>query len=61
MKTNTRSNTAFRGFGSPQAMLAAEQIIRDVAQALGKDYLKIMELNMLKTGDVTHYNQLLDD
>lgn len=61
MKTNTRSNTAFRGFGSPQGMFAAEHIIRHVAAALGKDYLEIMQLNMLTTGDTTHYNKLLDD
>lgn len=61
MKTNTRSNTAFRGTGAPQGMFAAEHIIRHVALALGKDYLEIMQFNMLKTGDLTHYNQLLDD
>lgn len=61
MRTNTRSNTAFRGFGAPQGMLAAEHIIRDVAKSLNKDYLEIMKLNILKTGDLTHYNQLLDD
>lgn len=61
MKTHTRSNTAFRGFGSPQSMLAAEQIIRDVARVLNKSYLDIMKINFIRTGDITHYNQLLDD
>lgn len=61
MKTNTRTNTAFRGFGAPQGMLLAEHIIRDVASTLGKDYLEIMAMNIYRTGDVTHLDQLLDD
>ena len=61
LKTNTRSNTAFRGFGSPQAMLTAETIIRDVANAVGKDYLEIMDLNMYQTGQTIHYEQVLTD
>lgn len=40
-KTNLPSNTAFRGFGGPQGMFAAEHIIRDVAQFLGKDVIEI--------------------
>lgn len=42
-------------------MIAAESLIRDVANALDMNYLDVMRKNMLKTGDVTHYNQLLDD
>ncbi|XP_070496874.1 xanthine dehydrogenase-like [Chironomus tepperi] len=61
LQTNTRSNTAFRGFGSPQAMFAAETIIRDVANTVGKDYLEIMELNMYQTGQAMHYKQVLTD
>jgi xanthine dehydrogenase/oxidase len=61
MKTNTRSNTAFRGFGAPQGMLAAEQIIRDVASVVNKSYLDIMKLNFAQTGDVNHFKQLLED
>lgn len=40
-KTNLPSNTAFRGFGGPQGMFAAEHIVRDVARALGKDVTEI--------------------
>lgn len=59
MKSNTRSNTAFRGFGLPQSMMVGENIVRDVARVLGKDYLEVMALNMYQPGDVTHYNQTL--
>lgn len=60
-KTNLPSNTAFRGFGGPQAMLAGEHIIRDVARAVKKDVVEIAELNMYNDGDRTHYTQQLID
>lgn len=59
MQSNTRSNTAFRGFGLPQSMMVGESIVRDVARVLGKDYLDVMALNMYQPGDITHYNQTL--
>ncbi|MBM3609638.1 MAG: xanthine dehydrogenase molybdopterin binding subunit, partial [Alphaproteobacteria bacterium] len=37
LKTNTVSNTAFRGFGGPQGMIAGEAIIDAIARKLGKD------------------------
>ncbi|XP_020282076.1 xanthine dehydrogenase [Pseudomyrmex gracilis] len=58
-KTNLPSNTAFRGFGGPQGMFLAENIIRHVADYLELDVLKVSELNLYKEGDVTHYNQEL--
>ena len=61
MKTNTPSNNAFRGFGIPEGQMVAEHIIRDVANALKMDYMDIMAINMLKTGDKIFYNQLLED
>ncbi|XP_075158749.1 xanthine dehydrogenase-like [Haematobia irritans] len=60
-KTNLPTNVAFRGFGSPQGMFAAEHMIRDVARVLDKDLLEIMTMNFYRNGDRTHYNQLLDD
>ncbi|XP_023299280.2 xanthine dehydrogenase [Lucilia cuprina] len=60
-KTNLPSNTAFRGFGGPQGMFAGEHIIRDIARILNKDYLEIMKLNFYKEGDITHYQQRLDN
>ncbi len=34
-KTHTQSNTAFRGFGGPQGMVAMERVIDEIAHALG--------------------------
>ena len=39
MKTNTVSNTAFRGFGGPQGMMVAERAIDEIAWALKLDPL----------------------
>ncbi|MET1415628.1 xanthine dehydrogenase molybdopterin binding subunit [Roseibium sp. HPY-6] len=45
LRTDTCSNTAFRGFGGPQGMLAAERMIDAIAIRLGKDPLDIRKLN----------------
>jgi len=45
LRTDTCSNTAFRGFGGPQGMLAAERMIDAIAIQLGKDPLEIRKLN----------------
>ncbi|XP_076621123.1 xanthine dehydrogenase rosy isoform X1 [Colletes latitarsis] len=58
-KTNLPSNTAFRGFGGPQGMFAAETIVRHIAEYLKMDSVKVAELNLYKEGDTTHYNQKL--
>ena len=34
-KTNTVSNTAFRGFGGPQGMIGIERVMDEIAQVLG--------------------------
>ncbi|XP_060529120.1 xanthine dehydrogenase isoform X2 [Cylas formicarius] len=60
-KTNLPSNTAFRGFGGPQGMFVAENIIDDIAEYLGISRIIISERNLYKEGDLTHYNQLLED
>ena len=44
-RTNTVSNTAFRGFGAPQGMLCIERIIDEIACHLEKDTLQIRRLN----------------
>lgn len=44
-RTHTQSNTAFRGFGGPQGMVAAERIIDHIASRLGRDPLEIRRLN----------------
>ncbi|CAG9798533.1 unnamed protein product [Chironomus riparius] len=61
MRTNTRSNTAFRGFGAPQAMMVGEHIVRDVAKVLDKDVIDIMDINMYSEGDITHFKQIHTD
>lgn len=58
-KTNLPSNTAFRGFGAPKAMLAAECMIRDIATTINKDYEEVVNINLYEEGDFTHYNQKL--
>lgn len=58
-KTNMPSNTAFRGFGAPQAMLAAETMIRNVADVLGKTYEEVVHTNLYREGNLTHFNQML--
>ncbi|XP_039429165.1 xanthine dehydrogenase [Culex pipiens pallens] len=60
-KTNLPSNTAFRGFGGPQGMLAAETMMHHVARALGRDYVELVELNLYKEGDKTHYNEPIEN
>jgi xanthine dehydrogenase large subunit len=44
-KTNTQSNTAFRGFGGPQGAIAIENILDSIARALGKDALEVSQAN----------------
>ena len=62
-KTNTVSNTAFRGFGGPQGMFAIEYVIDDIARELGKDPLEIRRRNFYGSDErnVTHYKQTVDD
>lgn len=51
-RTNTPSNTAFRGFGGPQSMFIAETWITDIADTLGMTAEKVRELNLFKEGDM---------
>jgi len=44
-RTNLPSNTAFRGFGGPQAVAAMENIIEEIAHCLGMDALAVRRLN----------------
>ncbi len=62
-KTNTVSNTAFRGFGGPQGMVAIEYAIDDIARTLGLDPLDVRRRNFYGVGerDVTQYGQTLED
>ena len=63
VKTHTVSNTAFRGFGGPQGMLAIENIIEQIATAAGLDPLDVRMRNFYSaegSRDVTHYGQQLE-
>ena len=54
VKTNTVSNTAFRGFGGPQGMLAIERVIDAIAWDRGLDPLDVRKANLYGAGrDVT--------
>ena len=61
-KTHTVSNTAFRGFGGPQGMIAAETVMDDIACAVGADPLDIRKRNFYGKNErnVTHYGQTVN-
>jgi xanthine dehydrogenase large subunit len=63
LKTNTQSNTAFRGFGGPQGILGCERWIEHIAYELGKDPLEIRKANFYGTTDrnITPYHQEVED
>ncbi len=62
-KTNTQSNTAFRGFGGPQGAIAIEYMIDNIARKLSKDPLEVRKLNYYGTNErnVTPYGQTVED
>tara|TARA_R110002033_G_scaffold23172_5_gene55050 strand:- start:3428 stop:5746 length:2319 start_codon:yes stop_codon:yes gene_type:complete len=63
MKTNTVSNTAFRGFGGPQGVVAAERMIEEIAYATGRDPLDVRKVNFYGDAgrDLTPYHQQVQD
>ena len=62
MKTNTVSNTAFRGFGGPQGMIAIERVLDDIAWSLGLDPLDVRKANFYGPGrDMTPYGMQITD
>jgi xanthine dehydrogenase large subunit len=62
-KTNTVSDTAFRGFGGPQGMFAIEYVVEEIAQALDKDPLDVRRVNFYGAAprNVTHYSMPVED
>ncbi len=62
-KTNTQSNTAFRGFGGPQGAIAIENILDSIARTLGRDPLDVRKINFYgkETNNVTPYGQVVTD
>ena len=62
-KTNTVSNTAFRGFGGPQGMMGIEDAVDEIARYLVKDPLDVRRVNFYGTKDrnVTPYHMVVED
>jgi xanthine dehydrogenase large subunit len=62
-RTNTVSNTAFRGFGGPQGMMGIECVVDDIARHLGLDPLTVRQRNFYGTGErnVTPYQMTVED
>ncbi|XP_048257190.1 xanthine dehydrogenase/oxidase-like [Haliotis rufescens] len=56
-KTNIPTATAFRGFGSPQAMLVSETLMDAVADVVGKEQHEVRHINLYHEGDLTYYGQ----
>lgn len=65
-RTNTQSNTAFRGFGGPQGALVIEAILDAVARRLGRDPLDVRRANLYDPTpggprSVTPFGQTVED
>ena len=62
-KTHTVSNTAFRGFGGPQGMIAIERVMDAVAAATGLDPLEVRRRNLYggEGRNLTPYHQVVED
>ncbi|PND39659.1 xanthine dehydrogenase molybdopterin binding subunit [Paucibacter aquatile] len=63
-RTNTQSNTAFRGFGGPQGALAVEMILDSIARRLGLDPLLVRQRNFYRDAgerNLTPYGQTVED
>jgi len=62
-KTNTVSNTAFRGYGGPQGMFAIETIMDTIARHLGRPLDQVRRRNFygLEHNNVTPYGMTVED
>lgn len=66
LKTNTVSNTAFRGFGGPQGLVGIERVMDHVAAHLSADPLAVRQVNYYqsykaKAGETTPYHMEVTD
>jgi CO/xanthine dehydrogenase Mo-binding subunit len=59
--TNTPPNGAFRGFGAPQSLFAAELMVEHVAERLGVPSVELRRKWMLRLGDTTATGQKLSE
>jgi len=60
-RTHKTSQTAFRGFGGPQAMVAIEDLLARAAQRLSIPADVIRERNFYRDAQTTHYGQTVAD
>jgi xanthine dehydrogenase large subunit len=62
-KTHTVSNTAFRGFGGPQGMMAIEYVMDEIARHLQKDPLDVRKVNFygIEDRNITPYKMTVED
>jgi xanthine dehydrogenase large subunit len=60
-RTHKTSQTAFRGFGGPQGMLAIEEILDQAARRLSLPPDVVRQRNFYQENDVTHYGQPVKD
>jgi xanthine dehydrogenase large subunit len=56
LKTNTQSNTAFRGFGGPQGIIGIERAIDHIASHLNLDPTKVRTINFYRSGTLVKEN-----
>ena len=64
LRTNTQSNTAFRGFGGPQGILGMEQAMAHLAHAMGSEPAELRRRNFYPAQAPflpTHYGQEVED
>ncbi len=61
LRTHTVPNGAFRGFGAPQVIFAAERHMDRIGRALGLDPLTVRERNVLGPGGQLATGQILKD
>lgn len=61
LATNTPPNGAFRGFGAPQTLFAAELMVEHVAERLGVSSVDLRRRWMLRSGDTTATSQTLTE
>ena len=57
--TNTPPNGAFRGFGAPQTLFAAELHMEKIASRIGVDSVSLRQSHLLRLGSVTATGQTL--
>ncbi|VAV97374.1 Xanthine dehydrogenase, molybdenum binding subunit [hydrothermal vent metagenome] len=62
-RTNSVSNTAFRGFGAPQGMIAIERIMDVIAHSLAMDPLQVRKVNLYgrDSRNITPYGMVIED